>query len=594
MKIFCIKKASFTFSAAIFLAFSFQIGFSQEQNPLCSAEYARMIVDQQASELNLNTETPQKIRILIGVADFLWDLDQTAARKYFSEARRLAVEYRDELKTKPKKNDRPFMVDTDYEMSVVSAIAKRDPKWAQSIFEQILKDAAQNDDKNSNDISDDNRLRTLLTIASANASSNPDLSLSLFRLAIANFRFENSWIYALFDAAKQNRPLANRVAIELLKKNADADPSQLLYGSHFALGLPFGLGLSRVQIGVTIDKDFVVDPLVRDTFLSIFLNRTENFLSNFANLPRSTDQPTYELVSIYTALDGLQTFLPTLSAEFQRRVTIARSRAGSLLNKADRDYLKNQESRSFGRSIDERIAALEAAEKENKLSDDDIVKAIFAPTGTLVELQRFQPWIEKIKSEETRAITYSYYWYLLTEAAIKEDSLNDAQRFAEKVAQPQIRAALMFKIAKARLKDLNNITDAYEILSRVSAENRKAPDSADKAAVYMGLANVYSDFNASFAISEFSDAVKVLNKSGPHKEVPGTIYLRISTGTGVYVMSPGSPEFSFTATIKKLSDTDIGLTLSNVKALEDPYLRSVAVISAMSRCVDKQNQSVKQ
>lgn len=585
-------KLRLTFLPALLLALSFTNSQAQDNDPLCSAEFARMIVEQQASELNLNTEKPKKVRILIAVADFLWDLDQPAARKYFAEARRTAIEFREELKSKPKSNDSGFNPEPDYEMTVISAIAKRDPKWAEAIFREILNKAVDDKGTNSDDDLTFQRLNALLSIASANAGTNPDLSLKLFRLAIANFRLDNPWVYALFDAAKQNRAVANLAAIELLQKNSDADLSQLLYVSHFALGLPNGLGYSRPQIGITIDENFTIDPQVRDTFLNIFLSRAENYLSNPANITRQPGTISFEIIAIYSALEALQPMLPSLPAEIQRRVSIAKMRASSFMAKSDYDFLKNQQSRSFGRTIDQRIAALEAAEKENRLTDDEIVKAVFTASGSVSELQGFQPWLEKIESEETRTATYAYYWMLLTEAAVKEDSLNEAERFAEKISRPVLRAAMMFKVAKARLKDLNNLVDAYEILSRVSAATRKAPDSADKASVLIGLANVYVDFNPSFAFSEFSDAVKALNSSGPHRQIPGMTLLTIKTSkNSTYSISPGSPEFSLIATVRKLSKTDLGLTLSNAKALDDPYLRAVAVMAAMGSCAEKQKSS---
>ena len=86
------------------------IAFAQDSEPLCSSDFSRMIVDQQAAELGLNLPRPKKVQVLLLTGDFLWDRDNVNARKYFAEALAIAAEHRLESYEKEKSGARPYSV----------------------------------------------------------------------------------------------------------------------------------------------------------------------------------------------------------------------------------------------------------------------------------------------------------------------------------------------------------------------------------------------------------------------------------------------------------------------------------------------------
>jgi hypothetical protein len=79
---------------AVFLNLSFMFcfyvpvsaQFSNKENPNCNPNYAKLLIDRQISESQSLEESDKRIKILIRAADFLWDIDQENARKYFAEA----------------------------------------------------------------------------------------------------------------------------------------------------------------------------------------------------------------------------------------------------------------------------------------------------------------------------------------------------------------------------------------------------------------------------------------------------------------------------------------------------------------------------
>ncbi|MER3429459.1 MAG: hypothetical protein C4324_00185 [Blastocatellia bacterium] len=556
------------------------IAFAQDSEPLCSSDFSRMIVDQQAAELGLNLPRPKKVQVLLLTGDFLWDRDNVNARKYFAEALAIAAEHRLESHEKEKSGARPDNVERDLEMSVISAIAKRDAKWAYSLLQKIAKDAAEDPAK---DVGLD-RLESILSIAKRNAGTDPKLSLDLFRLAIRDFPLDYVWIYTLFETAKQNRPLADQVFTELLQQNSTAEPSRLIYLSHYALARESGIGISQVQVTSKIDDNFKVDPKIRDLFLNYFLASSESFLTNASRPAAPGDPLQTEVVAIFSALDDLGGMVRTLPASLQRRIMITRERARSVMTTVETHRLNNRKNSWFSRTIEQRLAELEKAEKENWLNDVDIANALFGLSGEVSDLRRFEPWIGKFKSDSARSSAADYFWFEMTSAAIKAGDLAAADQFAARIRKPVVKSAAMFNIARAQFANLNNVASGYDILARVSSVARSAPDSADKAAILMGLANLYADFNASFAFTSLADAVTALNKIGPHDSIPDSVVLEIVADNSKFVTMKSVKEFSFSGTFKKMAGIDLGLTLSNAKAIDDVYLRAVAVIATMESC----------
>ena len=62
------------------------------ENDLCNVEYAKFLASQQVTESRAVREPEKRIKILIRSAEFAWKIDEPAAREYFTEAYKLAVE----------------------------------------------------------------------------------------------------------------------------------------------------------------------------------------------------------------------------------------------------------------------------------------------------------------------------------------------------------------------------------------------------------------------------------------------------------------------------------------------------------------------
>jgi hypothetical protein len=258
-------------------------------------------------------------------------------------------------------------------------------------------------------------------------------------------------------------------------------------------------------------------------------------------------------------------------------------------NMSDRDKMRSAGTRSF----DDRIAELEKAEGEGKLKDSMILSMLTFQFKSDEQFERFEPWIDKVTDGEARPSIINYYWFLRSKLAIKENRLEDARAHAAKVPEVEHQAVLWFDIAEKQLADINDAANAYTTLRDVGALARKAEDSVAKARVLLGLANLYEKLNHSFAISELSDAVGVINKV-KDADLETRYVLRFikvqDMGMGASFSTPG---YDLETTFRALSKTDYSLPLSNAKSIADNYYRTLAVMAIAKNCIERPKKKEK-
>src|SRR5690606_5444691 len=115
---------------------------------------------------------------------------------------------------------------------------------------------------------------------------------------------------------------------------------------------------------------------------------------------------------------------------------------------------------------------------------------------------------------------------------------------------------------------------------------RRAEDSATKAKLLLGLATLYRKLNTSFAMDEIAEAVRVMNRLENPDMSSMTVFRQIVGRNSSSFAVFSIPGKGFKESFREMSETDIGLTLSNARAIEDKYLRTIAVLATIEGCVD--------
>ncbi len=136
-------------AAALLLAASFVANaqVAGVDAPVCNAQFAQLLVQQQVMESKSVTEPVKRIKILLRSADFLWPFDEPTARTYFTEAWKLADDRFKEKgyeSTSIGKEARVIVTQPDQRMEVIRSIMKRDKEWAKKLADQMLADYQKN------------------------------------------------------------------------------------------------------------------------------------------------------------------------------------------------------------------------------------------------------------------------------------------------------------------------------------------------------------------------------------------------------------------------------------------------------------------
>ena len=140
---------------------------------------------------------------------------------------------------------------------------------------------------------------------------------------------------------------------------------------------------------------------------------------------------------------------------------------------------------------------------------------------------------------------------------------------------------------------MNDAATVYQTLADVAKLARSSDDSLGKIRVHLGLANLYEKFNHGFAISELSEAVGTANKVRDEDLLASFVRRRVKVKDFMFFTSFGVPGYGLEETFASLSKTDFSLPLSNAKAIDDKYYRTLAVIAIAKNCIDRPKKKEK-
>lgn len=554
----------------------------------CNTEFAKFLVDQQVAESKAVTETDKRVRIVTRAADFVWKVNEPAAREYFFEALKVANERFNERGFE-KRTDKGLIISSpDYRFEVIRAIAKKDGVWARRLIEQLLKEyeksAAERKELDRN-----REIDATLSVAQESVKTNPELSWYLFR-RIMRQPLDFYWYWVPYSVANKDQQFADALYRELLANYANETPRRLLFLSGYPFGHERPLGLDKYQFGASIPATFVQDLALQRQFIDVFLRRISTYTNDPANLNRPPDAYHHpEPLYMITTLQEIEPIVIQRFPDMIQRLSAARAQATALLNDESRKELSEKEKRNdlLGRNFEDRLKEVEKADEEGKLKDSMIMSLVTWGNKIEEQFKQIEPWLDKIKDEIVRKETTNYFWFLRSELAIEEKRLDDAQKFAAKVPEVEHRAILLFEVVELKLKDLNDAASVYQMLSEMGRITRQLENSVTKARVLLGLANLYEKVNHIFALDELSEAVKVVNRLDNPDMLSTSFYRQITSKDHSFYASFSMPSYDLEGTFRNLSKNDFDMPLSNAKTLEDKYLKTLAVIAVAQNCIDK-------
>lgn len=577
----------------VFFASSFNAQVSSSENQACNPQFARTLVEQQVAESRTVEEPDKRVKILLRSAEFLWNFDEPTARKYFSDALKLAVDrFKEkgfEKKTLGDKERGLISSLPDLRFEVVRAIAKKDSEWAKRLSEQILAEFEKSKEDRDDPINRNREIEDILRIAQNNVKTNPELSAFLFR-RVMRYPLDSYWYWSLYSVAADNPAFAGGLYAELLLNYRHENPRRLLFLSAYPFAHERIFGADKFQFGSSVPENLSPSPQLQKQFIETFFRRVAVFANSPDDINRPPDQNRLpEAVYIISALQEIEPIVIRKFPELLQQLTQAKAHANSLLTEENRKKLndRTKQTENLSLSFEERLKRVEEAESKGELKDAMIINLVTWGNKTEEQFEAVESWLDKIQDEKARRESINYFYFLRSKLAVKENRLDDARKFAEKVPELEHRAVLFFEIAADRLKNTSDAAIAFEMLNEVSKLARQADDSVAKAQVLLGLANIYEKVNHTAALNELGEAIRIINLLENPDIFSTAVHRQIYGKDFAFFAVFATPGFNLETTFTEISQKDFELSLSHAKSLNDKYFRTIAVLAVAQNCVER-------
>ena len=577
----------------IFLSITSAFGqIPSAETTACNPKMAQALVEQQVAESKSVVERPKRIKILLRSGDFLWVVDQSRAREYFTEAYKTAAEHfaangfeKKDIKKTGSGGGSVWSSLPDQRTEVIKAVSKRDPELARKFTEQMLADydkAAADRDQ----LDTDRELSDLMRFAVETIKTNPDVSRQMFR-RVMRYPLIQNWFFILNQAAGQDQTFTDSIYLEALRNYANEKPHLLLYLSGYPFGRDRPYGASRFSGG--LPDGFVPNLNLQQVFLDIFFTRIGTFAANADETTRPADK--YESPEAVYMVTSLREFEPILIERFPdllQRFSVAQSQANALLTADMQKDITSRDKQATASALtfDERLKQFEEADVKGTLTDSMLGQMIFpGRINKEEEYKRFESWLLRIQDEKLRADVTSYFWFLRCQLAIKEARYAEAEKMAAKVPELDHRSLLLFDIAKKQLDSINDQGSAFDTLNGVSKLTRSAPNSVAKARVLLSLVQLYDRLNHTVALDELGEAIRVINQLDDPDLFDNYITRQIVGKDFASMASLPLPGGNFESLFTDMGKKDFEMSLANARALNDKYFRTIAVLAIAKNCV---------
>jgi hypothetical protein len=579
------------FAIPFFLAAVISGQTSSDEHFLCDQDFSKSLTAQLAVEGRSVNEPHKKIKIFIRLADFSWPIDEPAARSYFTEAYKAAVDnHREKGFESRAVSDDPKAVKVqvpDHRFEVIKAIAKRDAAWARRLTDEVMEEY----DKSAKDRKTGDRSREiqeLLSFAGLAVESDPALAMYLYR-RVMQYPLDYHWLYALYAAAGKDRSFADALYREMVSNYRTATPRRMLFLSAYPFSRSQIFGVAKLQYGTSIPDGFAPDRDLQRLFVETFLNRIIAFTENpqERTMPRE-DYHQPEPVHMASSLAELEPIIIQDLPFLLQRFGEARARVSSLLTEEMQQAVQAGEKRNATAAggFDAVLKRAEEAEEKGTLTDS-IVLNLVTSSKTEEHFRITESWLGKIKEEPIRTSISNYFWFLRAELAIKEERFADAEAFSKKVPEVEHRSKLAFLLAEKQLENVNDRASAYQTLNEVAKLARSTESSVTKAKILLGLAHQYERFNHGFALEELGEAVRVINRMTDPDLFMQSEFRQISGKNFQFYTVYPVPGYDLEVTFREISKNDFELGLSNARAIDDKFLRTIAMLTVAANCAEK-------
>ncbi|HEX6183491.1 MAG TPA: hypothetical protein VFZ44_06240 [Pyrinomonadaceae bacterium] len=581
-------------TAALLITPAFARAQAGEQRPTayCDPSRAVALVQEQLSEAKAFDGAGRRLNILTRAADLLWPHEREAARDLFTQAYELAVKDFREHENDPAPQTFPFTPKPDQRFAVMTAIARRDPAWARRLAEEVAEERRRAAGQSAEASSAAERGTSGVAVKTLDLAQSllPVDRGAALALARGTFRFPASYalMFFLFKLAETDRVAADTLFREALAAYDGRGAGDLAYLSVY----PFALNREPAPVPVGVyyrpPPGFAPGAGLRELFLESLFRQVESvFKTPEVARPEKNDGATeHEL--LLTLLTTLEPHIARTSPALLERALALRGAAAAAASQKSR--LNAEATARHGREYDDQgmfeRAEYDVAHEANPEKRDFAVVKVVLSARRAEEFARAEALLDKVSDSDLRRKVASYLYFRWTQQAVKDGQLDEAARLSQKVEELDYRALLSFEIAGAALKRLDDRARAAELLDAVAAEALKAPDTPGKARALLGVAHLYTEFDATRAAQVLRAAVKVINLLPNPDFSSETVERQLGNAVFTTYAVYNMPGMKLENAFRELGARDFESALSAAVEVADKYQRALGVLGLASKCLE--------
>ncbi len=530
--------------------------------------------------------------LLAEVADAYWELDRARSREHFTSALEMALSAKDGTEEESRSL-----------RHVIRLAARRDAALARTLTEKVLASDAGQESAAAEPIAVATELletdaAKAAQLAEANAPAGPS--------------YEAAWF--LLQLARRAPTAADRVYAAYLNRSATGTGFGLerllwLAGYPFGYAEAFGgsldpekmMGFSGLRLSAWEPK-----PALAQAFLDLALRVSQDTLRQV-----STSDPQRA-----EALNGFVLFTATYLLPEVRRYRPQALPAWALLEQQAQAGTTAAQKESVGRRVRNifesrpRPGQREPAEDyADPQVEDRLARAEKSPSGCQRDVEfahvalsigytkdfaRALDVAGRIDNESIKDSVRQFLYYDMSGVAAAGDDaagLDDAQKYAERVSPPELRAMLYVKIARASLRRHDRQLAAGLLLKTLRLAET-VPEPATQASILLASTAGFSEFDSYEAYKALREGVKVVNSARVQNvedfRVLRKVNLACRPGEDSWYGSTDRAErFSLFDSFAAMAGADVDGALSLARELDDPWTRIRALISVTRAMTQK-------
>ena len=573
------------------------------KSALCNRVNALELIKQQAEAVKSYNNASRQITVLVRAADLLWPYEQRKARAVFTEAFDLAIANEKEKASTTSPSVIVRMQTPDQRYVVISAIAKRDSVWARELTQQMLKSATDTDGSSTRS-SLENVLAAQRLLDAAYQLIAVDLSTAL-NLARISLSYPAGFMLTrfLYGLAAINQQAADQFYAQALGAYSQKPLREFLYLQAY----PFAwrdITNTPIFSHYEVPPSFVTNQSLQRRFMEILLRRAQQALeapvdegdgyqnNNGIAMPATA----FLLQGLMQLEPEVRGSLPDLLAP----LTQAREKILVSLS-VENQRLLVQPGREASTPPDQTFAErVESAQKEADADERDqlIAAAVLSETSKNESLASVIQAIDKISDSSLRSTFTEWLYFQRAITAIKDKRLEEAERLATQIEEPQERAHLRIEMAKVLLKTRDAQTQAQELLEQAISEAKKTGKTIFAARTLLTAAALYTQIDLSRSVSVLADAINLINgietpdffsdgqaleKTPPRKGKGGQY-------AGEYLLRFYMPGLDPEAALRELAKFDFDTALSESSSLSDKPQRAMSMMAVTEVCLQQTPQ----